>query len=47
METALPLLDHGVIPVEQLIAGESTLTDAGKAFDHAASQGVLKILLHM
>ncbi len=47
METALPLLEHAVIPVEQLIAGESGLADAGKAFDHAASRGTLKILLHV
>jgi alcohol dehydrogenase len=45
MEAALPLLERGVIPVEQMIAGEYPLQDAAKAFARAAESGVLKILL--
>jgi threonine dehydrogenase-like Zn-dependent dehydrogenase len=45
MESALPLLEQGLIPVEKMIAGEYGLQDADKAFARAAERGVLKILL--
>lgn len=45
MEAALPLLEHGLIPVEEMIAGECQLRDADKAFARAAERGTLKILL--
>ena len=45
MEAALPLLEHGLIPVEKMIAGERQLQDADKAFARAAERGALKILL--
>jgi len=44
-ESALPLLDHKLIPVESLIAGRFELRDAARAFDRAAERGVLKVLL--
>jgi threonine dehydrogenase-like Zn-dependent dehydrogenase len=45
MEAALPLLEQGLIPVEEMIAGEYGLQDADKAFARAAERGALKILL--
>ena len=45
MEAALPLLEHGSIPVEKMIAGEFELQHADKAFARAAERGVLKVLL--
>jgi len=44
-EAALPLLEHGLIPVEQMIAERFPLRDAAKAFERAASRGTLKVLL--
>ncbi len=45
-DEALPLLDHHLIPVEQLVAGRYPLREAPKAFAKAAEPGVLKVLLH-
>ncbi len=44
-EEALPLLDHHLIPVEEMIAGRFPLRDAPQAFARAAERGVLKVLL--
>jgi len=44
-EAALPLLDHGLIPVESMISDRFELPDAARAFDRAAERGVLKVLL--
>jgi alcohol dehydrogenase len=45
MEASLPLLEHGIIPVEALIAARYALEDAPRAFAHAAERGALKVLL--
>jgi alcohol dehydrogenase len=45
MEAALPLLQNGLIPVEDLIANECPLQDADRAFRQAAERGTLKVLL--
>ena len=45
MEAALPLLEHRLIPVEQLIDDRYCLADAPQAFHRAASRGALKVLL--
>jgi len=44
-EAALPLLEHALIPVEQLISDRFPLHDAPRAFDCAAQRGAMKILL--
>ena len=44
-EAALPLLEHGLIPVERLIADRFRLADAPAAFSRAAERGALKVLL--
>ncbi len=44
-EAALPLLEHGLIPVEELIAARFPLRDAARGFECAASRGTLKVLL--
>ncbi len=44
-EASLPLLEHGLIPVEELIAGRFPLDEAPRAFQRAAEKGVLKVLL--
>jgi alcohol dehydrogenase len=44
-ETALPLLDHGVIPVDEMIAARFPLVEAPAAFARAAGRGTLKVLL--
>lgn len=44
-ECALPLLDHALIPVEQMISGRYPLAEAPAAFEAAAEKGTLKILL--
>jgi threonine dehydrogenase-like Zn-dependent dehydrogenase len=44
-EAALPLLDRGLIPVEELIAARFPLSEAARAFECAASRGTLKVLL--
>ena len=44
-EAALPLLEHGLIPVEQMIADRFPLRDDAQAFERAASRGTLKVLL--
>ncbi len=44
-EEALPLLEHGVIPVEEMIAARFPLREAARAFERAASRGTLKVLL--
>lgn len=45
IEAALPLLEHGIIPVEKLIADRFPLSEAPRAFARAAERGVLKVLL--
>jgi threonine dehydrogenase-like Zn-dependent dehydrogenase len=44
-EAALPLLAHPLVPVEQLISARFPLSEAPRAFAHAAEKGVLKVLL--
>jgi alcohol dehydrogenase len=44
-ELAIPLLDHELIQVDEMIGGRFKLQDAPKAFARAAERGVLKILL--
>lgn len=44
-EAAIPLLDHGLIHVEEMVAGRFQLAEATKAFEKAAQRGVLKVLL--
>jgi alcohol dehydrogenase len=44
-ETALPLLEHSLIPVESMIAARFRLADAAAAFFRAAERGTLKVLL--
>jgi alcohol dehydrogenase len=46
MEAALPLLDHALIRAEEMVAGRYRLADAPQAFVHAATRGVLKVLLY-
>jgi threonine dehydrogenase-like Zn-dependent dehydrogenase len=46
LEVALPLLDHGLVRVEEMVAGRYRLADAPQAFAHAATRGVLKVLLY-
>jgi len=45
MEAALPLLERGLIPVEEMVAARYPLAQAPQAFQHAAARGALKILL--
>ena len=45
LESALPLLAHPLVPVEQLIAARFPLSEAPQAFARAAERGVLKVLL--
>lgn len=45
MEASLPLLAHGMVPTERMIADRFRLADAPKAFDRAARRGTLKVLL--
>jgi threonine dehydrogenase-like Zn-dependent dehydrogenase len=45
MEEALPLIDHELIHVEQMISARYPLSRAPEAFAHAAERGVLKVLL--
>ncbi len=44
-ETALPLLDHRLIPVTEMIAARFPLPEATQAFARAAGRGTLKVLL--
>jgi alcohol dehydrogenase len=44
-EAALPLLEHHLIPVEEMIAARFPLRDAPQAFARAAERGTLKVLL--
>jgi threonine dehydrogenase-like Zn-dependent dehydrogenase len=44
-EAALPLLERGLIPVEELIAARFPLREAAQAFERAAAPGTLKVLL--
>jgi alcohol dehydrogenase len=44
-EAALPLLNHPLVPVEDLIADRFPLAEAPQAFARAAQRGVLKVLL--
>jgi alcohol dehydrogenase len=45
-EAALPLLDHNLVAVEEMIAASYRLADARQAFAHAARRDTLKILLY-
>jgi alcohol dehydrogenase len=44
-EAALPLLEHQLIHVEDMIADRFRLSEAPKAFERAARRGSLKVLL--
>jgi alcohol dehydrogenase len=44
-EASLPLLDHGLIRVEEMIADRLPLAAAPAAFARAATRGTLKVLL--
>jgi alcohol dehydrogenase len=44
-EAALPLLNHPLVRVEELIAARFPLAEAPQAFARAAQRGVLKVLL--
>jgi threonine dehydrogenase-like Zn-dependent dehydrogenase len=44
-EAALPLLDHGLIRVEEMISDRFPLAEAPRAFARAAEKGTLKVLL--
>jgi len=44
-EEALPLIDHALIRVDEMIADRFPLADAAIAFARAAERGVLKVLL--
>ena len=45
-EAALPLLDHELIRVEEMIAARYPLSEAAQAFAHASRPGTLKVLLY-
>ena len=45
-EAALPLMERGLLHVEEMIAARYPLTAAPAAFAHAARKGALKVLLH-
>lgn len=45
MDRAVALLDRGEVEVESLISARYPLADAHTAFEHAARDGVLKVLL--
>jgi threonine dehydrogenase-like Zn-dependent dehydrogenase len=44
-ETSLPLLERGLVRVEEMIADRFSLREAPQAFARAAERGVLKVLL--
>jgi threonine dehydrogenase-like Zn-dependent dehydrogenase len=44
-EAALPLLDHKLIRLDEMIADRFRLQDAPQAFERAAQRGTLKVLL--
>jgi threonine dehydrogenase-like Zn-dependent dehydrogenase len=44
-EVALPLLDHHLIPVEEMVTRRYPLREAPQAFARAAERGALKVLL--
>ena len=46
MESALPLIDHELIRVDEMISARFRLSEAPKAFARAAERGVLKVLLY-
>jgi alcohol dehydrogenase len=46
LETALPLLDHDLIRVEEMVNARYRLAEAPQAFAHAARRGALKVLLY-
>ncbi len=45
-EASLPLLDHHLISVEEMISARYSLREAPQAFAHAAQRGTLKVLLY-
>lgn len=45
-ESSLPLLDHELIRVEEMITARYPLREAPQAFAHAAERGALKVLLY-
>jgi threonine dehydrogenase-like Zn-dependent dehydrogenase len=45
MELALPLIDHDLILVDDMISDRFPLSDAPRAFARAAERGVLKVIL--
>jgi threonine dehydrogenase-like Zn-dependent dehydrogenase len=44
-EPALDLLSRNLIPVEELISEQFQLSEASRAFAHAAQKGIMKVLL--
>jgi threonine dehydrogenase-like Zn-dependent dehydrogenase len=44
-EAAIRLLERGIIDVESLIEAHYPITEAMRAFEHAAQRGVLKVVL--
>jgi alcohol dehydrogenase len=46
MESALPLIDHDLIRVDEMISGRFPLSQAPQAFARAAERGVMKVLLY-
>ena len=46
METALPLIGHELIEVDEMISARFRLAEAPQAFARAAERGVLKVLLY-
>jgi alcohol dehydrogenase len=46
-EEAIPLLDHELIKVEEMIAARFPLSEAAQAFEKAAQRDVLKVLLDL
>jgi threonine dehydrogenase-like Zn-dependent dehydrogenase len=44
-EEALPLLEHELIEVEEMITDRFKLADAPQAFARAAERGAMKVLL--
>ena len=45
LEAALPLLEHNLIPVEEMISAAFPLREAPQAFEAAGKKGALKVLL--
>ena len=44
-EAALPLIEHNLVRLDEMIADRFRLTDAPRAFARAAQPGTLKVLM--